>query len=182
MVGLVHLSGWLGALALLLALASSLLGRWSGARRKVLFAWRRRLGLVGFVLAGLHASVALGGWLAPRSSDEAVNLFAALPYLRHGALAVVMLAPLAATSFPALNARLGLRTWSTLHRFVYAAVLLVALHVVAGPSADPRVASSYAVAVGVLLVLRLVPRRAAPAASTGTDEASSLTTESPDNP
>jgi DMSO/TMAO reductase YedYZ heme-binding membrane subunit len=51
-----------------------------------------------------------------------------------------------------------LRTWATLHRAVYGAVVLAALHVLAGPSADPRLAVTIAVIATLLLLARLVPR------------------------
>jgi len=171
MQGAVHLTGWLAVLALLASLATSLTARWWRARRAKLLAMRRLLGLAGFVLALLHAVLVMGGLLAPRSGSEAAALFAGLPYLRHGALALVLLAPLALTSFPRLNARLGLRTWSALHRLFYGAIVLAVLHVLAGPSADPRLVLALAVVVAALLAGRVLPsgRSRPPDAETDAD-------------
>jgi sulfoxide reductase heme-binding subunit YedZ len=90
--------------------------------------------------------------------DEALTVIASVPYVRHGALALSILTPLALTSFPKLNARVGLRTWETLHRGVYLAVALVLLHVLAGPSAEPHLAIAIAAIAIVLLLARVVRR------------------------
>lgn len=173
--GIAHLLGWLAAAALCASLGTSLAARWtSRALRGRLVASRRLLGLAGLALGLAHALVVVPSALAPPRLAELLPMVEALPYLRHGALALALLAPLGATSFPSLNARLGLRAWSTLHRLVYAASALVALHVVAGPGADPRLALALAALLAALLLARLVParRRAEPG----------LTTGSPDNP
>ncbi len=159
--GAVHLTGWLAVLALLASLSTSLAARWQLVHRAKLLRMRRVLGLAAFVLALLHAALVMGGLLAPRSIAEAAALLSGLPYLRHGALALVLLAPLAATSFPTLNARLGLRTWSALHRLVYGAVVLAVLHVLAGPAVDPRVALALATFALAVLFGRLIPPRRA---------------------
>lgn len=157
-VGLTHLSGWLAVFALIASLAMSLASRFLRDQRARLVAWRRVAGLVGFVSAVVHASIALTGVLSPPSVDEALTVIASVPYVRHGALALALLTPLAITSFPKINARVGLRTWETLHRGVYLAIALVLLHVLAGPSAEPHLAIAIAAIVLVLLLARLVPR------------------------
>lgn len=163
-VGLTHLSGWLAVFALLASLAMSLASRFLRDQRARLVAWRRVAGLVGFVSAAVHASIAIMGVLAPSSMSHALAAIGTVPYLRHGALALAVLTPLALTSFPKLNARVGLRTWEALHRGVYVAIALVVLHVLAGPSAKPHLAIAVAVIAGLLLVARLVPRPRARAA------------------
>lgn len=174
--GLTHLAGWLAIALLAASLALSLAARWLHEWRARLLAWRRLAGLGSAAAASLHALLSLS--LLGLPSAETFTAVSAVPYLRHGALALALLVPLAVTSFPALNARLGLRTWSVLHRAVYAIAALAALHVLAGPSAEPRLAMALAVSLGLLLVARLVPRRARPREG----DASGLTTESADNP
>ena len=159
---LTHLSGWLAVFALLASLAMSLASRLLRDQRARLVAWRRLAGLVGFGSAVLHASIALSAVLSPRSIDDTLAILASVPYVRHGALALAMLTPLALTSFPKLNARLGLRAWETLHRGVYVAIALVVLHVLAGPSAEPHLAMAVAVIAALLLLGRLVPRPRTP--------------------
>ncbi|GAB4206979.1 MAG: hypothetical protein OHK0013_24130 [Sandaracinaceae bacterium] len=177
MIAAAHALGWLSFALLAASLAISLRARWQHAEIRVKsLALRRWAGLAGSALAFLHAtsSVAL---LEPADPAGLVAMVEGLPFLRHGALALALLALLAATSFPRLNARLGLRAWGALHRVVYAAIALAALHVLAGPSADPRVALVATVVVAILLAGRLVPRRARVERS---DEA--VTTGPPDNP
>lgn len=157
-VGITHLSGWLAVFALLASLAMSLASRLLRDQRTRLVAWRRVAGLVGSASALVHASIALSGVLSPRSLEDTLAILGSVPYVRHGALALALLAPLALTSFPKLNARLGLRTWETLHRGVYLAIALVVLHVLAGPSAEPHLAIAIAVIATLLLLARLVPR------------------------
>ncbi len=157
-VGLTHLSGWLAIFALLTSLTLSLASRFLRDQRLRLVTWRRLAGLVGFVAALVHASIVLSAVLGPASLDDALTMIASVPYLRHGALALTLLALLALTSFPKLNARVGLRTWETLHRGVYLAIGFAVLHVLAGPSAHPGLAITIAVIVLVLLLARLVPR------------------------
>lgn len=186
--GLTHLAGWLAIALLVASLALSLAARW---RRRIvvlrehharLVSLRRLAGLGGAALAAAHATLGLGV-LGAASLDEVLAMLSGVPYLRHGALAIAVLAPLALTSFPTLNARLGLRTWSTLHRGVYVAVALAALHVLAGPSADPRLATAIAFVIAALLLARLWPERATDRASAErAGDAEPLTTESADNP
>jgi sulfoxide reductase heme-binding subunit YedZ len=171
MVALAHLTGWLAVLALLASLGTSLAARAIREQRARLLVSRRLFGLAGAALALLHALVSLLALLVPPSLAEAVAMLSAVPYLRHGALAVVLLAPLALTSFPALNARLGLRTWDVLHRAVYVVIALVVLHVVAGPSADPRLALALA-ALAALLLFARIPRPRARAPRAPNDEPS----------
>lgn len=155
---LTHTSGWLAMASLLASLGLSLAARGLSEHRARLVAFRRLAGLLGAAASLAHASLALVAVLGLASLEEASAIVGAVPYLRHGALALALLAVLALTSFPELNARLGLRTWSTLHRGVYVAAALAALHVLAGPSADPRLALAVTVVVGLLLLARLARR------------------------
>lgn len=158
MTAAIHLFGWLALALLVASLALSLVARRQrGPRRVRSLSLRRSAGLAGAAVAVGHASLSVVA-LRPPDAATLVAMIDGLPYLRHGALAVALLVPLVVTSFPRLNARLGLRGWGALHRVVYAAVALAALHVLAGPSADPRLAVVTSVVVALLVALRLVPR------------------------
>lgn len=159
LVGMTHLLGWLGVALLLGSLSVSLAARFVPTQRPRLVAWRRLAGLAGFGAALLHAALALWGLLRPLTASDALAMLAELPYVRQGALALVLLLPLVLTSWPKLNARSGLRTWSTLHRAVYLALALVCLHVLAGPAADPRLALVLPALLLALLLGRLLPGR-----------------------
>ena len=113
---------------------------------------RRTLGLAAFGAALVHSLASLAHLHAP-SIKSVWNRLLALGYLRHGALALLVLLALTLTSFPTLNAKLGLRTWAALHRLAYVALILGALHVLSGPSLDPTLGiAALGCALGVVLV------------------------------
>jgi sulfoxide reductase heme-binding subunit YedZ len=87
---------------------------------------RRILGLGTFVLTALH----VGLYAFDQQFDWGrIGLEIVLRvYLAIGAVATVALAALAATSNDGAVARLGSRGWNRLHRFVYAAAALSAVH------------------------------------------------------
>lgn len=92
-----------------------------------LLRYRRALGLVAFYYVLLHLSVWL--WL-----DRGLDLHAALqdilrrPYITIGMAAFTLLVPLALTSTNWSIRKLGGKAWSKLHRLVYLAIALGALH------------------------------------------------------
>ncbi len=51
-----------------------------------------------------------------------------LPYVRYGLIGLVLLVPLALTSFRAAEAAMGRRAWQWLHRLVYVAAALGVVH------------------------------------------------------
>jgi sulfoxide reductase heme-binding subunit YedZ len=87
---------------------------------------RRPLGLYAFLYAAIHFSIFI--WL-----DYGFDLsllaeeFAQKPFILVGALTLVILTALAATSFDRSKIWLGKR-WKKLHRLVYPASLLAVLH------------------------------------------------------
>ena len=146
----------LGAAALFLLMLSALssLGTHltSKETRARLLRARRGLGLAASVAALIHAIASLTH-LHAASFTGAWNRLLALGYLQHGAWALLILAVLALTSFPKLNARLGLRTWTALHRLAYVALILGALHALEGPAMDARLGIA---ALGCALLIAAV--------------------------
>lgn len=184
--GLTHLAGWLAIGLLVTSLALSLVARaqlaWTREHRARLLSSRRLAGLGSAGAALLHLVLGLS-LLAPATLEDALAMISGVPYLRHGALALALLGALALTSFPKLNARLGLRTWSTLHRAVYVASVLATLHVLAGPSAEPRLAASTAFVMALLLLARVWPVRSEGAGRARPEQdVEPVTRESADNP
>ncbi|HSI57737.1 MAG TPA: protein-methionine-sulfoxide reductase heme-binding subunit MsrQ [Ideonella sp.] len=125
---------------------------WSGLAR-----FRRTLGVTTFVYGTLH-------WLSYAWLDQGFVLadllkdIAKRPFILVGTLAWLAMLPLAATSFNAAIKKLGAKRWQTLHKSVYAIVLLGLLHFFwmrAGKN-DFGEWSVYAVIVAVLLVWRLL--------------------------
>nr|WP_024309371.1 protein-methionine-sulfoxide reductase heme-binding subunit MsrQ [Pseudomonas sp. P818] len=114
---------------------------------------RRQLGLWCFAYASLHLSgyvLFIGGLrleLVLRDLSER-------PYIIVGALAFVGLLALAVTSNRFSIRKLG-RKWKTLHRLVYAILLLALLHMFWVVRADLREWLAYALIGGALLLMRL---------------------------
>jgi sulfoxide reductase heme-binding subunit YedZ len=122
------ITNWLGQWAfrlLLAALALTPIRILTGA------AWpthlRRLVGLFAFLYAGLHFLV----WVLIDHYLNWDQMFADLVkrrYITAGMLALASLVPLAATSTAGMIRRLGGKTWRRLHRLVYLAGVLAALH------------------------------------------------------
>jgi methionine sulfoxide reductase heme-binding subunit len=126
---------------------------WRGVMRV-----RRALGLYAFVYASLHLAVFLYdyGWIAGEGFDAAFVYQALFEkrYALAGLAAFALLVPLAVTSTRGWFRRLGPR-WQALHRLVYGAALLAALHFIWQTKADLRVPLIYVAVIGALLLLRL---------------------------
>jgi sulfoxide reductase heme-binding subunit YedZ len=147
---------------LCLTLAVTPLREWSG--QAALARFRRMLGLFVYFYALLHFCAY--AWLDMGfDPGEIVRDIAKRPFILVGALSLLLLTPLAATSFNAAARRLGAARWRALHRVVYVIALLALLHFFwmrAGKNDFAEVAV-YAAIVAVLLGWRLrrVFRRAA---------------------
>lgn len=125
---------------------------------------RRALGLLTFGYACLHL-VAYAG------VDQALDLRAILadvvkrPFITVGFATFLVLLPLALTSTDAWVRRLGFRRWKRLHRLAYLAALGGVVHFVWRVKADERQPVLFALALGLLLLARLLPRRSVGAAA-----------------
>lgn len=154
---LTHASGLWALRFLLASLAMTPLRRLLGQAWPIRY--RRMLGLYAFFYACLHLSVYLlldlGGYWAQIFEDVVKR-----PYMTVGFLAWLILLPLAATSTRAAMRGLG-RRWGLLHRSVYAAAILAALHFLWLVKTDYREPAIYAGVLALLLLARL-KRRAAP--------------------
>lgn len=121
---------------------------------------RRLLGLSAFGYAALHflwwLVVDQGLALAAVAADVAKR-----PFVTVGFAALLLLLPLAVTSTDGWVRRLGFPAWKRLHRLVYPAALLGALHFLWRVKADRQRPLVFAAVIGVLLLARLAPRRAA---------------------
>jgi sulfoxide reductase heme-binding subunit YedZ len=131
---------------------------------------RRLLGLWAFAYATLHlvcyVAVDQGLDLTLLLKDVAKRKFMTV-----GFTAWLLLVPLAVTSTDRWVQRLGFRAWKRLHRLVYAAAVLGVVHFVWRVKADLLWPGIFALVLGALFLLRLVPRawtarpRQAPASS-----------------
>lgn len=110
--------------------------------------YRRALGLLAFYYAAMHLT---SYWVL----DQALNLSAVWadivkrPFITFGMLGFTLLVPLAVTSNTASIRRLGAR-WTTLHRLIYPAAALGALHY---SMAVKVLGVEHYIHIGLLLVL-----------------------------
>lgn len=138
---------------LMLALAVSPLAELTG--RRWLIQLRRMIGLFAFFYVCLH----LTSYLALDLALDWAALWDDLlerSYITLGMTAFVLLLPLAVTSTKGWVKRLGARRWQGLHRLVYAAGALAALHFILlakGNQLEPKI---YAGIMALLLGYRLV--------------------------
>ena len=146
-----HHTGWWALTLLMVTLAVTPLRRITG--RNELIRLRRPLGLFAFFYATLHLSIYLGldqgfawGYLLEDVAER--------PFITVGALAWLLLLPLALTSTRASIRRLG-KKWTLLHRLIYPAALLGVLHFYWRVKADTSVPLLFAGAFAVLMVLRM---------------------------
>lgn len=119
--------------------------------------FRRMLGLYAFFYVCLH--FICYAWFDKNFvwGDIAADI-AKRPFILVGTLALVLMIPLAATSFNNVIKALGARRWQALHRAIYAIVLLGLLHFFwlrAGKNNFAEV-SVYAAVIALLLGWRVV--------------------------
>jgi methionine sulfoxide reductase heme-binding subunit len=119
--------------------------------------YRRMLGLFTFFYGVLHF-VAFA-WLDMGFDAAAIVAdIVKRPFILVGSAALLLMLPLAATSFNGAIRRLGAARWQALHRAVYAVALLALLHfswMRAGKN-DFAEVGVYAAIVGALLLWRLL--------------------------
>jgi sulfoxide reductase heme-binding subunit YedZ len=142
---------------LCLTLAVTPLRQW--ARTPALARFRRMLGLFTFFYGLLHFTCY--AWLDMGLVwGDIVRDIAKRPFILVGSTALLLMLPLAATSFNRAIKALGAKRWQALHRLVYAVALLGLLHFFwmrAGKN-DFAEWSLYAATLGVLLGWRLLNR------------------------
>jgi sulfoxide reductase heme-binding subunit YedZ len=152
-------SGWWALGLLLLTLAASPLRRALAAlgRRAAavhVHRARRGLGLAAAAAGAYHLLEALEHHFGAAAPDAVLASVLAIPWLRHGALALALLALLALTSLTPIARRLA--AWSALHRAIYAAVLFAGLHALLAPHAGLPAWLALVLAA-LLLAARLLP-------------------------
>ncbi len=148
-----HRLGELALQLVVVGLAISPLRTWTGVN---LLKFRRAIGVLTFTYVAAHLLV----WLV-LDVQLLSQIWADIlkrPYITVGMVSFVIMVPLAVTSNDWSVRKLGAR-WRVLHKAVYAAAVLGAVHYVMlakGFQIEPLV---YLAAILGLLALRLVPRR-----------------------
>ncbi|MGC8121917.1 sulfite oxidase heme-binding subunit YedZ [Marinobacter sp. VGCF2001] len=134
---------------LLITLAISPLRKltgWAGWLR-----FRRMLGLFVFFYASLHLLAFLQfilGWF------DLWDTFTKRPYIIAGALAFVLMIPLAFTSTKGMMKKLG-RRWKPVHRLIYSSAVLVWIHFLWQARSDITEMVLYGVVLAILLAARV---------------------------
>ena len=147
---ILHWAGRWTLILLLTGLAITPIRRLTGWNRVIKV--RRLVGLFAFFYASLHLTIYLGldqgfGW------SFIVEDVVKRPFITAGALAFLLLVPLAATSTKGWIRRLGKR-WQKLHRLVYPAAALGVLHYFWKVKADTFWPLVAALTLAVLLLIR----------------------------
>ena len=128
--------------------------------------FRRMMGLFGFFYAAVHTIgyVAFGPAAGLEEAARAVPFTAMArtlsaigedllrPFFAIGLVALVLIAPLAATSTAGMIRRLGGRRWQALHRLAYPAAIASVLHTYWPLTAR---APRYAVVLSIIFILRV---------------------------
>jgi methionine sulfoxide reductase heme-binding subunit len=151
---LTHVTGGWALRMLLACLAVTPLRR-ASPRFAALAPYRRTFGLLAFAYALLHAATFFAldlGFAFARLAEEVIER----PYVTFGFAALAALIPLALTSTRSWQRRLG-RRWIALHRIVYVAAVLAALHFVWLVKTDLREPLAYAALLALLLFARVAP-------------------------
>ena len=149
---ILHRTGKWGLRILLLTLTITPLRRLFGWN--VLMRFRRMVGLFSFFYLVLHFSTYLG---LDRffSLSEILEDVSTRPFITVGFASLLLLVPLAVTSTNKMIKRLGGKRWTRLHRLVYPAAIGGVIHFVWAVKLDAREPTIYAIALAVLLALRI---------------------------
>ncbi|MFY0641663.1 MAG: sulfoxide reductase heme-binding subunit YedZ [Bermanella sp.] len=120
---------------------------------------RRRLGLTAFFYALLHMLAYTVLILGFEFSELAADI-QKRPYILVGALAIVLMLPLALTSTKGWQRRLK-RKWKTLHLLIYPVAVLVLIHLWWQVRAGFLLASTMTLIVLAIFVLKFLPSKLA---------------------
>ncbi len=149
----VHFTGKTGLTLLLITIAFSPAFRFTGWVGFMVA--RRQVGLWAFFWLVAHMLAWMGldqYWDWPWIRREMIEL----PYIRYGAAALLLLVPLAVTSFRRVQQAMGWAAWHWLHRLVYVAAALGVVHFWILTRADYLLPGLFAAALAALVIFRLI--------------------------
>ncbi|MBL8813010.1 MAG: ferric reductase-like transmembrane domain-containing protein, partial [Planctomycetaceae bacterium] len=149
-----HITGILSLVFLLLSLLMTplkMLTGWGGW-----IAFRRALGLYGFFYALGHLVIYVA-YDRAGSLQSSMSEIANRRFLQVGAVAILLMVPLAVTSTNGMIRRVGSARWKKLHRLAYVATILGVLHYYMLVKSDIRQPLAFGAVLGVLLGSRAWP-------------------------
>ena len=147
-----HITGILSLVFLFLSLVVTPLRWLTGWGGWVAF--RRALGLYGFFYAVVHVVIYVGFDRALSLSSTWREIWARR-YLQVGAVAILLMVPLAVTSTHAMIQRMGPKRWKRLHQATYLVAILGVLHYYMLVKSDVRQPLAFAGVLAVLLLSRV---------------------------
>src|SRR5687768_13619174 len=157
----IRTTGLVGLVFLITTLAITPLRKLTGWN--VLISARRNFGVFGFFYILAHF-VIFFWWDREGSIGSTLTEIVERPYLWFGFGALVLMAPLAITSFDSMVSRLGGKRWKRLHRLAYVAAAGGVVHYYLLVKADVTKPLVFGGVLMALLAARLVPakKRAVP--------------------
>ena len=153
-----HSTGFTALMLLMITLAVTPVRRFTGINW--LIQLRRPLGLFAFFYAFLHFATYVGLDRFFDFSDIGEDILKR-PYITVGFIAFLLLIPLAVTSTKGWIRKLGKR-WTKLHYLIYPITALGILHYLWKEKADFFQPMYFGIALAILLLLRIKPRKSAP--------------------
>jgi ferredoxin-NADP reductase/DMSO/TMAO reductase YedYZ heme-binding membrane subunit len=149
----IRTTGMVGLVMLVLSLLVTPLRRLTGW--VTLISVRRNLGVLGFFYICLHFLI-FYGWDRGGSVASTATEIIEREYLWYGFGALVLMVPLAITSFDTMVTRLGAKRWKRLHRLAYAIAIGGGVHYYQLAKSDKRQPIGFLVTIGMLLTYRSV--------------------------
>ncbi len=149
-------TGMVGLVFLVSSLAVTPLRRLTGWT--VSIAMRRNLGVFAFAYIFAHFLIFFV-WDRDLSIGSTLNEIISRVYLWFGFGSLLLMAPLALTSTDTMVSRLGAKRWKMLHRLAYPAAVAGAVHFYLLVKSDKTRPYAFAIALGVLLAARFIPKK-----------------------
>ncbi|CAN5510142.1 hypothetical protein BH11MYX1_BH11MYX1_40600 [soil metagenome] len=146
-------TGLVGLTLLILSLLITPLRRLT--KWNLLVAIRRNLGVIGFFYILTHFLISFW-WDREGSISSTVDEIIDREYLWFGFGALVLMVPLAITSFDSMVSKLGAKWWKRLHRLTYVAIASGAYHYWLQAKSDKRQPDAFGYVVIALIAYRII--------------------------
>lgn len=150
----IRTTGLMGIIFLTLSLAMTPLRKLT--KWNPLLSVRRNFGVAGFLYIAAHFLIFFA-WDRDMSVGSTLHEIVTRKYLWFGTGALVLMIPLAATSFDRMVSRLGGKRWKRLHRLNYVIVTFGIIHYYLLVKADTTKPKAFAITFALLMLARVIP-------------------------